>query len=51
MRSQLGLSLYFAKIFAKFGLFPDKKIREIRGFLAEGHANWRLVRNFLRNLV
>jgi hypothetical protein len=28
-----------------------KKLREIRGFLAEGHANWQLVRNFLQNLV
>jgi hypothetical protein len=48
----VGLRLYYAIFFAKFGPFPEKKtILEIWGFLAEGHANSRLVRNFLRNFV
>jgi len=39
-KAKVGLSLYFAIFFAKFGPFPEKKNREIWGFSAKGHANW-----------
>jgi hypothetical protein len=35
----VGLSLYFAIFSRNLGL------------LAEGHANWQLLRNFLRNFI
>ena len=44
-----GQARIFAKFFAKFGSIKIKKRKW--GFWAEGHANWRPVRNFLRNFV
>jgi hypothetical protein len=50
-KAKVGLSLYFAIFFAKFGPFPEKKIREIWGFLGKRPCQLVTCAKFLANFV